>query len=114
VAAKLKQPKVLRILDEYSKQTLSPNFLQQSEKKQPNWAESHGMLMTDTAKWTVEFIQENITNHHDLAVFAASWKLEALKRMSKEELAALNKVPVVDNKKDQPVQRRAAGIVHAA
>jgi len=116
IAAHLKQPKVLRILDEFAKQTVSPTWLQEITKKQPNFGESNGLdLVKDTAKWTVPFIEEAIKDPHALAVFAASWKLEALKLMSAEQLAAINKVPVVPDKKDQqtPVQRRTAGFAAA-
>jgi hypothetical protein len=69
------------------------------------------MKLHDTWAWTIPFMLEVIPTRHALAVLAASWKLEAMKRMSKEELAAFNtKLP---DKKEPPHPERRKGIAAA-
>lgn len=111
MAETLKQPKVLRILDEYGKQIVSPNAIASMvETKQPSFSEINGLDLDKTAMWTVDFMLDVIPDIQQMALFAASWKNQALKRYSEDEKKALvQKLSPI--KKEQPAaKQRRPGI----
>jgi len=96
INATMKSPKVLRYIDDFSNTIISPITLADSNKHVPDYAETFGVKsMLDTVRWSEQLLLEiGRTDLQALARFAVSWRWEALKRATAEELSVLNPKPI--------------------
>lgn len=118
INAFLDSPKVKAVLDEHMRRTVSPTFLAEQEKKLPLFEESLGKSMAESARWSIgDLTIIGKLDPHALAVYAASWRLRALKNMNEGDIAEINgHIKPTSDKKGQsdPVQRRKVGFAGAA